>query len=120
MHTRNSLPLLLGFVACLPAASARPATTSSGVIADSARVEKPTPKVSLADARRTALARVPGEVLEAELEREGGRWVYSFEIRPSAPSPTLKEVHVDADTGERVAVEDEVEGDDRDSADDYD
>ena len=76
---------------------------------------KPAPhqaKVSLADARKTALARVPGTVEHEELEKEHGRWIYSFEIKPDGEQDpkVIKEVNVDADTGEIVAVETEHDG----------
>ena len=38
-------------------------------------------KISLEEARRKALERVSGNVLESELEREKGSLVYEFEIR---------------------------------------
>ena len=62
-------------------------------------------KISRADAEKTALTKVPGgKVLEAELEREKGRLVWSFDI--SVPgSKIITEVHVDALTGAVVAVE---------------
>ena len=61
------------------------------------------PKVSLADARAAALADVPGTIKAEELEKEGGRWIYTFEIRPSGETRRLiKEVNIDADTGKRV------------------
>ena len=39
----------------------------------------------------------PGEVLEVELEREDGRWVYEFKILP--PSGRVFELKLDAATG---------------------
>lgn len=62
-------------------------------------------RVSMAQARRTALARVPGEVKAEELEHERGRWIYSFEIRPPGEKgSSIREVNVDADTGRIVDV----------------
>jgi uncharacterized membrane protein YkoI len=60
------------------------------------------PKVSEATARATALARVKGGVVQsAELEREGVKLVWSFDIeRPGSKNVT--EVLVDATTG-RIA-----------------
>lgn len=83
----------------------------------------PAPRVTLEVARGTALGRIPGEVVEEELEKENGRLVYSFEIRPTEAGTTLKEVHVDANDGTIVAVEDEKdekddEKDDKDEKDD--
>jgi uncharacterized membrane protein YkoI len=40
-------------------------------------------KVPIAEARAKALALVPGNVIAEELEHEKGRWIYSFEIKPT-------------------------------------
>ena len=66
-------------------------------------------KVPIETARRTALASVAGDVHSEELDREHGRLLYEFRIKP-AGEPTgkiVKEVEVDADTGEIIEVEDE-------------
>lgn len=58
-------------------------------------------------AEKIALARVPGgTVQEAELEREHGRLIWSFEIT-TAGIDGVTEVNVDAKTGEVVSVEKE-------------
>lgn len=64
-------------------------------------------KVSKADAEKTALAKVPGGTIkEGELEKEKGKLIWSFDI--SIPdSRDIKEVQVDAITGEVVSVETE-------------
>ena len=61
-------------------------------------------KVSEADARAAALARVPGGTVKShDLEKENGRLIWTFDI--AAPAvPGLTEVHVDAKTGKVVAV----------------
>jgi uncharacterized membrane protein YkoI len=67
-----------------------------------------TPKVSLTEARTKALAVVGGTVLAEELEQEGGRWIYSFEIKPKGETRKIvREVNIDADTGAIVNVETE-------------
>jgi hypothetical protein len=82
---------------------------------------EPGARISLDAARNTALTRVPGTVVEGELEQENGRLVYSFEIQPNGPDSRPKEVHVDANDGSIVAVEDEAaEDDDKDGDDDKD
>ena len=64
-------------------------------------------KVTRADAEKTALGRVPdGTVKEAELEREHGKLVWSFDIATPG-TKDITEVHVDAITGEVVDVEKE-------------
>jgi uncharacterized membrane protein YkoI len=65
-------------------------------------------KVVLADARAKALSIVPGKVVDEELEHEGGRWIYSFEIKPTGETRKLiREVNIDADTGVVVGLETE-------------
>ncbi len=82
---------------------------------------KYTPKVSIEKARATALERVPGTVIEEELEREKGRWIYEFEIRPKGETGRIiKEVTVDPETGAILAVETEEEDDDREDGPDDD
>jgi uncharacterized membrane protein YkoI len=64
-------------------------------------------KISKADAEKTALTKAPGGTIkETELEKEHGKLVWSIEI--STPGEReLTEVHVDAITGEIIAVEKE-------------
>ncbi len=64
-------------------------------------------RVSRADAEKTALEKVPGGTIkEGELEKEKGKLIWSFDI--SIPgSKDIKEVQVDAVTGQVVSVETE-------------
>ena len=64
-------------------------------------------KISKEQAQQTALAKVPGgTVKEAELEKEKGRLIWSFDI--STPgSMDIVEVAVDAVTGDVASVEKE-------------
>jgi uncharacterized membrane protein YkoI len=67
-------------------------------------------KVSRADAEKTALAQAPGgTVKEAELEKEKGKLVWSFDIA-TPDSKDITEVTVDAISGEFVSVEKETPG----------
>jgi uncharacterized membrane protein YkoI len=66
-------------------------------------------EVPIETARQTALASVAGEVTKENLDREHGRLIYEFRIKP-ADEPTgkiVKEVEIDANTGEVIDVEDE-------------
>jgi uncharacterized membrane protein YkoI len=64
-------------------------------------------KVSRADAEKIALAKVPnGTVKEAELEKEKGRLVWSFDLTTPGTAD-ITEILVDAKTGEIVATETE-------------
>lgn len=68
-------------------------------------------KVTKAEAEKAALAKVSGgTVKESELENEGGKLIWSVDI--SVPdSKEIKEVAVNAITGEAGAVETESEAD---------
>jgi uncharacterized membrane protein YkoI len=70
-------------------------------------------KISRADAERVALGKVPGgTVKEAELEKEHGRLIWSFDI--ATPGSTIvTEIHVDANTGNVIATEEEDEAHER-------
>ena len=66
-----------------------------------------TAKISKEEATATALAQVPGgTVKDGELEKEKGRWIWSFDIAIPG-SADIKEVAVDANTGKLIGVETE-------------
>lgn len=68
---------------------------------------RPNVKITEAAARATALARVPhARVQSKELEREGGRWIYSYDLKVPGRSG-IDEVNVDAMTGKIVAFQHE-------------
>lgn len=70
-------------------------------------VNKTRPKISLRQARATALAKVPGgRIKSSELEVEGGKLIYSFDINKSK-GRGIEEVNIDAISGEVVGVEHE-------------
>ncbi|HEX9543868.1 MAG TPA: PepSY domain-containing protein [Pyrinomonadaceae bacterium] len=62
-------------------------------------------KITKEQAQETALKRAPGRVESAELEKEHGKLVYSFDIRNA--KGTIDEVQVSAITGKVVRVEHE-------------
>lgn len=62
------------------------------------------PKITMAQARATALSKAPGEVKSAELENEHGKLIYSFDI---ATANGVTEVNVNAIDGKVVAVQHE-------------
>jgi uncharacterized membrane protein YkoI len=74
------------------------------------------PKISQSEAERTALAQVPqGTVRGAELEREHGRLIWSFDIAiPN--SQDIKEVQIDANNGAVVAIETETQAEQAEEA----
>lgn len=64
-------------------------------------------KIAEADARKTALAAVPGgRVRSHELEREKGKLIYSYDIKVAGKAG-IEEVNVDAITGAIVAQQHE-------------
>lgn len=64
---------------------------------------------SLDSAAKLALARVPGgRITKGELEEEDGKLIYSFDVAVEGKSG-IEEVHVDARTGEVIAVKHEGE-----------
>ena len=62
-------------------------------------------RITKEKAQEIALKRAPGNVESAELEREHGKLVYSFDIRNA--KGTIDEVQVSAITGKIVRVEHE-------------
>jgi uncharacterized membrane protein YkoI len=58
-----------------------------------------TPTITLAQARAKALALHPGEIKSAELEKEHGAQIYSFDIKTG---DGIHEVNVDSETGKIV------------------
>ncbi len=65
---------------------------------------KPHVKIRESAARATALAKVPGaRVRSHELEFEGGRWIWSYDLKTAGKSG-IDEVNVDANTGEVVGA----------------
>jgi uncharacterized membrane protein YkoI len=71
--------------------------------ADQARLQAQA-KVAKEDAMRTALAQVPnGTVKAAELEKEHGKLIWSFDVSTPGTSE-ITEVNVDAITGQVVST----------------
>jgi uncharacterized membrane protein YkoI len=63
-------------------------------------------KITMAEARKTALARIPGNIEMGKLEREKGKLWFEFEIHKTG-SGAEAEIHVDAITGEVGDIEEE-------------
>ena len=63
-------------------------------------------KISVEQARTTAITKVPGEIKEEELEKENGKLVYSFDIQATGQND-ITEVQVSAIDGTIVSVEKE-------------
>jgi uncharacterized membrane protein YkoI len=69
-----------------------------------AYASKPKTQLTMEDARKIALQKESGNVKSQELEKEKGRWIFSFDIERDKQ---IHEVGVDANTGE--ILEDSVE-----------
>ena len=73
-------------------------------------------KISEADARTMALAKVPGgSISSSELEKEHGRLIWSFDIA-QVGSKNITEVQVDAKTGKIVSSKTETPDKERQEA----
>jgi uncharacterized membrane protein YkoI len=100
------------------AAFSLPAVTTSALAAAEATEAqlRTQAKVSKSDAEKTALGKVPnGSVESAELEKERGKLVWSFDIaKPNTKNIT--EVQVDAKTGRIAAVAEETPKDQAEEA----
>ena len=63
-------------------------------------------KITMAQARQTALNRIPGNIEMGKLEREKGKLWFEFEIH-KAGSGAEAEIHIDAVTGEVGEIKEE-------------
>ncbi len=64
-----------------------------------------TKKIGMAKAKAIALKNASGRIQSSELEKEGGKMIYSFDIRNK--KGTITEVNVDAYSGKVIAVSEE-------------
>ena len=78
---------------------------TAGAFAATTTTTKPQPKITMEQARATALKAAPGTITSEELENEHGKLIYSFDIATSKKDVT--EVNVDAMNGKIVAVQHE-------------
>jgi hypothetical protein len=62
--------------------------------------KKATTKITMAEAKKAALAKQAGTVKSSELENEEGKLVYSFDIQTK---DGIHEVQIDANTGDVVS-----------------
>lgn len=75
----------------------------------------PKNRVSIEAARLAAQAKFPGAVKSEELEFEGGKWIYSFDLQTGAEKP-IQEVHVDALNGRLLDSHTETAADEKKEA----
>jgi uncharacterized membrane protein YkoI len=62
-------------------------------------------RIGMKRAREIAVKQAAGKIKSSELEKEKGKWIYSFDIRNA--KGTITEVNIDAYSGAVVAVEEE-------------
>ena len=95
---RTTLPLRLLLPALALAALAPPPARARDDDHERARAAMQAGEIRpLAELLAAIEARYVGRVIETELDREDGRWVYSFKLLP--PTGRVFELEVDAATG---------------------
>ena len=62
-------------------------------------------KIGMKRAREIASKQATGKIKSSELEKENGKWIYSFDIRNA--KGTITEVNIDAYSGAVIAVDEE-------------
>ena len=98
-----SLSLPLQAAGCAPSSGGPEASAAQG----SAQAAPETPSVTMSQAREAALGQVPqGQIRSEELEHEGDRLVYSFDLTVPGQEG-VEEVLVDAADGTIVSTEHE-------------
>ena len=80
-----------------------------------AKEAPPANRIPIEKARVTATATYQGRIQGEELEFEGGKWIYSFDLK-SAKDKRVHEVHVDAISGKVLDVHTETARDEQKEA----
>ncbi len=62
-------------------------------------------KIGMKKAREIAAKQASGKINSGELEKENGKWIYSFDVKNS--KGTVTEVNIDAYTGAVISVDEE-------------
>lgn len=99
----TSIAVLVGVLAVsVPAWSGKDSKQEMDETKEAVELSK-TAKVTIEQAVKTATEKLPGKVIEAELEKKHGKGVWEVEIVGADGKVT--EVHVDADTGTVIDME---------------
>lgn len=102
-QTAATIALLAGILAIgTPAWSGKDGKQEMDETKEAVELSK-TAKVTIEQAVKTAAEKLPGKVIEAELEKKHGKGVWEVEIVGADGKVT--EVHVDADTGTVIDME---------------
>lgn len=80
-----------------------------------AKATPPANRVPIEVARKVATSEFAGKIQGEELEFEGGKWIYSFDLK-SAKDSRVHEVHVDAITGKYLDKHTETAADEKKEA----
>lgn len=72
----------------------------------------PANRVSIEKAREVATKAFQGEIQGEELEFEGGKWIYSFDLK-SAKDKRVHEIHIDAINGKVLNIHTETVADEK-------
>lgn len=104
MHRRLEFRSYLIAVSLLLAAGA-PTRADDGDHDQALRLLQEGSILPLTEIAARVKTRVPGKVLEVELEREDGAYVYEFKIL--RPNGLVQEVEADAATGKILKIEDD-------------
>lgn len=110
---------VFGSIQTINAQQTKPKTEKKQKQDDDDNEKEPTPaeqaklakkaKITKEEAQAIALKRVPGEVIESEIEKEKGKLIWSFDIRSS--DGKIFDVEIDAKDGKILKVEEDAEGD---------
>ncbi len=99
MKLKRNITILIGLLVTLALSGAAFAKNNSSQIAPNLSQQT---RITKEQARKIALERVNGEVVEEEFEKENGKMVYGFEIKEA--SGKVMEVKIDAVTGNIISV----------------
>ncbi len=116
MRSIHMVPVLLALALAAGAAGAQQSAKSQphhAVKVESQAALRKEAKMTMADARALAAKTVPGAKVQAgEIEREGGKLIYSFDMK-TAGKAGIDEVNIDAMTGAVIATQHETPKDER-------
>ncbi len=77
-----------------------------------AKQSPPENRVPIEAARKVAISTYSGKIQGEELEFEGGKWIYSFDMK-SPKDSRVHEIHVDAISGKLLGKHTETAADER-------
>ncbi|MGI8641157.1 MAG: PepSY domain-containing protein [Pyrinomonadaceae bacterium] len=115
MKLKRNIAILIGLLVTLALGGAVIAKNKTNSIAENL---SPQTRVTKEQARKIALEKVNGEIVEEEFEKENGKMVYGFEIKEA--SGKVMEVKIDAETGKIISVGQDDEDSDKNGDDDDD